>query len=315
MGEHQADRILGIDCSLEDLDIGCSKLQPEGFPEIFQMETLGLARRLPQHRMHLAPWRVVADRHRRLDREVVVATGAVRGMPPIPGADLDHVLSGDDLRSLMIGESNPALARKTSLFARVAARMGALLGLTSRPAFVRRVTHHWMPLGQCVVIIGGELVGMELAEFLVERGRQVTLLDGDVVRTHLSKGLGFSREDRDTNILRIAFVASEIARHGGAVIVAAVSPYEATRNQARSLVGDERFVEVFVDTPLETCEQRDIKGIYAKAKRGEIQGVTGVDDPYEPPSNPTITLHTVDTNAEANATRVLEALMERRLVD
>ncbi|RPI66493.1 MAG: bifunctional sulfate adenylyltransferase/adenylylsulfate kinase, partial [Geobacteraceae bacterium] len=105
-----------------------------------------------------------------------------------------------------------------------------------------------------------------LTSLLLERGRQVTLLDGDVVRTHLSKGLGFSREDRDVNILRIGYVASEIARHGGTAITAAISPYRATRNEARKMVG-ENFVEIYVDTPIEVCEQRDVKGLYARARR------------------------------------------------
>lgn len=113
-----------------------------------------------------------------------------------------------------------------------------------------------------------------LTSLLMEHGRQVTVLDGDVVRTHLSKGLGFSKEGRDTNILRIGFVASEIARHNGIVICAAVSPYRAARNENRKMVGDGRFIEVFVDTPIEVCEQRDIKGMYARARRGEIKGFT-----------------------------------------
>ena len=140
-----------------------------------------------------------------------------------------------------------------------------------------------------------------LTSILLERGRQVTVLDGDVVRTHLSKGLGFSPEDRDTNILRIGFVASEIARHGGAVICAAISPYRATRNEVRKMVGDGRFIEVFVDTPIEICEERDIKGLYARARRGQITGFTGVDDPYEQPMNAEITLKTVKISAEENA--------------
>ena len=102
---------------------------------------------------------------------------------------------------------------------------------------------------------------------LQERGRAVTLLDGDVVRTHLSKGLGFSREDRDANIRRIGFVAAEIVKHGGAVICAAVSPYRSTRDEVRQLVGKDRFIEVFVDTPLDECERRDVKGMYARAAR------------------------------------------------
>jgi sulfate adenylyltransferase len=153
-----------------------------------------------------------------------------------------------------------------------------------------------------------------LTSLLLERGRQVTLLDGDVVRTHLSKGLGFSREDRDTNILRIAFVAAEIVRHGGVAVCAAISPYRATRDEARRMVGAERFIEVFVDTPLEVCERRDTKGIYAQARRGEISGVTGIDDPYEPPTQAEIRLDTESSLPEENARLVLEYLAERGFV-
>lgn len=153
-----------------------------------------------------------------------------------------------------------------------------------------------------------------LTVLLLEHGRQLTVLDGDVVRTHLSKGLGFSREDRDTNIRRIGYVASEIVRHGGVVICAAVSPYRATRNEVRSLVGADRFIEVFVDTPLEVCELRDVKGLYAQARRGEISGVTGIDDPYEQPENPEITLETVGSSLEANARAILAYLQERGFV-
>jgi sulfate adenylyltransferase len=145
----------------------------------------------------------------------------------------------------------------------------------------------------------------------MERGRQVTILDGDVVRTHLSKGLGFSKEDRDTNIRRIGFVASEIVRHHGVVICAAVSPYRATRNECRSAIGEDRFIEIFVDTPLEVCEQRDTKGMYAKARRGEIRGFTGIDDPYEPPQSPELRLTTTDCSPEDNARRIIAYLVER----
>jgi len=153
-----------------------------------------------------------------------------------------------------------------------------------------------------------------LTSRLMEYGRQVTLLDGDVVRTHLSKGLGFSKEDRDTNIRRIAFVAGEIVRHGGIVICATVSPYRATRREARELVGDNRYVEVFVDTPIEVCEQRDVKGLYAKARRGEIKGFTGIDDPYEAPEQPEIRLNTVNHTAEQNTTLITEYLTEQRFL-
>ena len=153
-----------------------------------------------------------------------------------------------------------------------------------------------------------------LTELLLEHGRQVTLLDGDVVRTHLSKGLGFSKEDRDINIRRIGFVASELVRHGGLTICAAVSPYRATRYDVRNIVGADRFIEVFVDTPLEICEERDTKGIYGRARRGEIEQVTGIDDPYEAPLNPEITLDTVLRSAEENARRILSYLFEQGFV-
>jgi sulfate adenylyltransferase len=149
---------------------------------------------------------------------------------------------------------------------------------------------------------------------LLEYGRQVTLLDGDVVRTHLSKGLGFSREDRDANIRRIGFVAAEVVRHGGAVICAAVSPYRSTRNECRAMVGGDGFVEVFVDTPLEVCERRDTKGMYRQAREGRIKNFTGVDDPYEPPHNPEIVLDTVKHTAAENAERIVEYLSERGFV-
>ncbi|MBN1218446.1 MAG: bifunctional sulfate adenylyltransferase/adenylylsulfate kinase [Anaerolineae bacterium] len=153
-----------------------------------------------------------------------------------------------------------------------------------------------------------------LTSLLLEYGRQVTVLDGDVVRTHLSKGLGFSKDDRDVNIRRIGFVAGEISRHGGTVICAAVSPYRATRNDVRNMVGQDRFVEVFVDTPLEVCEQRDVKGLYAKARRGELQGFTGIDDPYEPPRHAEVTLNTVDYTPEENAHFILDYLKRNGFV-
>jgi sulfate adenylyltransferase len=153
-----------------------------------------------------------------------------------------------------------------------------------------------------------------LTVLLLEHGRQVTLLDGDVVRTHFSKGLGFSKGDRDTNIGRIGFVAAEIVRHGGVVICAAVSPYRAMRNDTRSMVGSEHFVEVFVDTPLAVCEQRDVKGIYDKARRGEIKDFTGIDDPYEPPEHPELILQTLLSTPEQNASRILYYLVEKGFV-
>jgi sulfate adenylyltransferase len=153
-----------------------------------------------------------------------------------------------------------------------------------------------------------------LTVLLHEHGRQITMLDGDVVRTHLSKGLGFSKEDRDVNIRRIGYVASEIIRHGGLVICAAVSPYRATRNDVRNLVGKDHFVEVFVDTPIGVCEERDVKGMYAKARRGEIKGFTGIDDPYEVPLHPEIVLDTTTHTPEENGRLILDYLIEKGFV-
>ncbi len=153
-----------------------------------------------------------------------------------------------------------------------------------------------------------------LSSMLLERGRSLTLLDGDVVRTHLSKGLGFSAEDRDTNILRIGFVAGEIARQGGVTICAAISPYRKTRNEARKMIG-RNFIEVFVDTPVEVCETRDTKGLYAKARRGEIKGFTGIDDPYEAPVNPEIVISTTESEPEHNAVKIIRYLEEQGLLE
>ena len=155
---------------------------------------------------------------------------------------------------------------------------------------------------------GKSTIAQILAVHIETQGRTVTLLDGDVVRTHLSRGLGFTKDDRDTNIRRIGFVAGEIVRHGGIVIVAAVSPYESTRNEVRDMIGRNSFVLVHVATPLSVCEQRDVKGLYAKARRGEIKGLTGVDDPYEPPASPDVLLTTLDCDAEECARRIERAM-------
>ncbi len=187
----------------------------------------------------------------------------------------------------------------------------------TRPETAAILTRLFPPLherGFCVWLTGLSGAGKStiaevLAVLLMEHGRRVTVLDGDVVRTHLSKGLGFSKEDRDTNILRIGFVAAEIVRHHGVAICAAVSPYRATRHRVREMVGDQAFVEVFVDTPLEVCEQRDTKGMYAKARRGELRNFTGIDDPYEPPVNAEIRLTTTDSLPEENARRIISHLI------
>jgi adenylylsulfate kinase len=157
-----------------------------------------------------------------------------------------------------------------------------------------------------------ELVGPELER----RGYLVEYLDGDVVRTHLSKGLGFSKEDRDTNIERIGWVASRLTRHGAAVLVSAISPYEETRRNARELVEEHgRFVEVFVATSVEECARRDVKGLYEKAFSGEIKEFTGVSDPYEEPAKPELRIDTEEHDPEESARLVLDKLAELGLVE
>ena len=140
---------------------------------------------------------------------------------------------------------------------------------------------------------GKSTIAESLITKLQARGKTVDILDGDVVRTHLSKGLGFSKEDRDENVRRIGFVAGLVARHGGVAITAAISPYASVRDECRKgTPAGATFVEIFVDTPLEVCEQRDTKGLYKKARAGEIKQFTGISDPYEGPTNPEITLYT-----------------------
>jgi adenylyl-sulfate kinase len=150
---------------------------------------------------------------------------------------------------------------------------------------------------------------------LAQRGLTVEPLDGDVVRTHLSKGLGFSKEDRDTNIERIGWVASRITRHGGAAVVSAISPYEETRERAREMVEEYgTFVCIFVKASVEECAKRDIKGLYAKAFAGEIKGFTGVDDPYEEPDSPELVIDTESEEPGESAARVVAFLEARGLI-
>ncbi len=147
-----------------------------------------------------------------------------------------------------------------------------------------------------------------VAELEADR-RPVTVLDGDVVRTHLSSELTFSREDRDLNIRRIGWVAGEVVKHGGTVVVAAIAPYEAAREEARKLVEQHgRFVLVHLATPLEVCEQRDVKGLYAKARAGEIPEFTGVSDPYEPPASAEVVIDTAVTPVAESVARIRAAM-------
>ena len=155
------------------------------------------------------------------------------------------------------------------------------------------------------------LVGPELDR----RGHVVEFLDGDTVRTHLSKCLGFSKDDRDTNIERIGWVASRLTRHGAAVIAAAISPYDQTRRTARGLIEQlGPFVEVYVKASVEECARRDVNGLYEKAFAGEITGFTGVDDPYEEPEDAELVLDTERHSAEQSAALVLAKLEELGLV-
>jgi adenylyl-sulfate kinase len=147
-----------------------------------------------------------------------------------------------------------------------------------------------------------------LAERLRGMGRRVELLDGDEVRKNLSSGLGFSKADRDANIRRIAYVAKLLSRNGVIAITAAISPYREIRDEARRDI--KHFVEVFVDCPLEICEQRDVKGLYARARAGEIQQFTGISDPYEPPLHPEITVHTDQESPEQDVELILSRLGE-----
>ncbi len=156
---------------------------------------------------------------------------------------------------------------------------------------------------------GKTTVAHRVGQVLEQRlGRSVEILDGDVVRTHLSKGLGFSREDRDTNIRRIGWVCHILTKHGVPNIAAAISPYRDVRDEVRKMVGP--FVEVYVRCPIETCEQRDVKGLYRKARAGELKQFTGVDDPYEEPLNPEVTLYTDRESVEESVKKVINTLEE-----
>lgn len=159
---------------------------------------------------------------------------------------------------------------------------------------------------------GKSTIARKLARRLLARGRRVEVLDGDLIRQSLSYGLGFNREDRDRNILRVAFVANLLARNDVVVIVAVVSPYRAARDEARRVL--RRFFEVHVDCPLNECERRDVKGMYKRARAGELRGFTGVDDPYEAPLQPELTLSTSLQSSDESAARVEAALVEARLL-
>ena len=155
---------------------------------------------------------------------------------------------------------------------------------------------------------GKTTIANSLAEKLIRRGEKVEILDGDIVRTNLSKGLGFSKEDRETNLKRIGFVCRLLSRNGAIAIAAAISPYDYIRKELRSQ--DENFIEVYVNAPLEKCIERDVKGLYKKALAGEIKQFTGIDDPYEPPEDAEIEVHTDKESVEESVNFVIRRLEE-----
>ena len=237
---------------------------------------------------------------RRHEEEIGVKVVPFRSFVYVP-ALRDHLPADEVPEGVSVAEISGTQVR-TEYLARGRAlpewftrfEVAALLAESHPPRHRQGVTVWLTGLSQA----GKSTIAEILAQRLLEHGRASTVLDGDVVRTHLSKGLGFSREDREENVRRLGFVAGEITRHGGTVIVAAISPYRASREACRARIGN--FVEVFVNAPLEVCEARDRKGNYAKARAGAIRGFTGVDDPYEPPVEDVLECRTdVETPAES----------------
>jgi sulfate adenylyltransferase len=220
----------------------------------------------------------------------------------VPPRTPTRSLSGTEARAhLASGRPLPAWFTRPETAAVLAA---------ARPASARDGVCVWF---SGLPASGKSTLARALAARFLEDGRRVTLLDGDVVRTLLSKGLGFSREDRDTNIARVAYVASEVVLHGGVAIVAAVSPYGVAREAARARIGPERFMLVHVATPLAVCESRDGKGLYAAGRSGRARGVTGLDDPYETPQAPDLVLDASTSTPDELVARVVARLADRGL--
>ena len=155
---------------------------------------------------------------------------------------------------------------------------------------------------------GKTTITKELAEQLKAKECKIEILDGDIIRQNLTKGLGFSKEDRDENIRRIGFVSHLLTRNGVIVLVSAISPYREIRDEVRQRIGD--FVEVYVNAPLEVCEDRDVKGLYERARAGEIKGFTGIDDPYEEPLNPEVECRTDKEELSESVAKVISKLKE-----
>ena len=278
-------------------------------------------------RDHASPGRDSQDRpfYGPYDAQELVATHSDEiGVKPMPFSELLYIPEEDryeETTRIPAGKRTASISG-TEVREQYLQRGRALPSWFTRPEVASILAEAHPPRHQqgfCLWFTGLSGAGKSttaeiLTTRLLEHGRQVTVLDGDVVRTHLSKGLGFSKEDRDTNIRRIGFVAAEIARHGGGVICAAVSPYRATRNECRAMVGSDRFIEIFVDAPLNVCEERDVKGMYRLAREGKIKNFTGIDDPYEPPHNAEIVIDTVARSAEENAELILAYLVGQGFV-
>jgi sulfate adenylyltransferase len=195
-------------------------------------------------------------------------------------------------------------------------------GTTYAPAVVLELERVQSRRGGVVLFTGlsgsgKSTVARALRDRLVEEGRDVTLLDGDVVRRLLSAGLGFTADDRDLNLRRIGYAAAEVARHGGLAVAAPIAPYARSRAAVREMVADAAatYLLVHVSTPLEVCEARDRKGLYAKARRGEVASFTGISDPYEPPTDADLTINTADVPVGDAVDTVLAALRERALLE
>ncbi len=161
---------------------------------------------------------------------------------------------------------------------------------------------------------GKSTLSQAIAEELRTHGCKVEILDGDVVRTHLSKGLGFSKEDRDTNVRRIGWVCQLLARNDVVAIAAAISPYREVRDEVRAM-HNSNFVEVYVECPIDVLAARDVKGLYQKALAGEIQNFTGISDPYEPPLAPDVTIHSDRESADESAAKIMDVLVRRALIE
>lgn len=162
---------------------------------------------------------------------------------------------------------------------------------------------------------GKTTIANELSKILREKGYKVEVLDGDVIREYISKGLGFSREDRFENIKRVSFVAKLLTRNDVITIVAVISPYREMREMAKKMIGEENFLEVFVNAPVEVCKKRDVKGMYKKAEQGIIKNFTGIDDPYEPPENPDVRCDTHIETIEESVSKILSALKRKNIIE